>query len=459
MKAPSKNLFKFWKNQKGSTAMIAGITMPAMIGFGALAVDVGHFYSLKTNMQQAADLGALSILTHMRDEDHVNNLTVGDAGSDYTERAKLLANKNMPKRANNLAVQNGDISFGTWDFKRKTFITDPAATPTNAVRINGQMSKQRANPIRTMFGKIFKSHLDLSVSTFAVLPVPDSFIIMSPDADGALEMSNGADIDTVTIHINSASQDAFKAPAYAHHVGARSVSVVGGIDGPSSSSYTTGADATSDFLTQLPPINYHHMPCQETNHVLDGGGRHVVRSGRYCGGLTIADVDEVTFEEDGIFVFDGGPLVISPAMRGRPVKGDRVLIYLADELAHAQIAGADVSLRAQQVGPYAGVVFMTAPGLSPAPNITFDNVSLYLSGIFYAPNSAVTSTNGTMNGVCGYVCFVSGTLKLDGTKVNVGPGLAGRIDPFGNAAKIPPSPPALLRTFRPHLLDTASAKP
>lgn len=456
MNATAKTIFSFWKSQTGSTAMIAGIAMPALIGFGALAVDVGHFYSLKTNMQQAADLGALSVLTQMRDTGQVNDLPVGDAAPTYLELAKAMANKNMPERAKNLAVKDSDIHFGKWDFKRKVFITDATATPTNAVRISGQMSEQRTNPIKTMFGKIFKDHIDLSVSTMAVLPVPDSFLILSPDADGALTMSNGSDIDTQTIHINSASQDAFSAPEHSHKAGVRSVNVVGGISGPTSSKYTTGADASADFLIELPALNYQHEPCEENNLVLDGGGSHVLLSGRYCGGLTIGDVDDVTFEDGGTFIIEGGPFLISHAMRGKPVKGNSVLIYLADERAEVRIAGADLSLSAQQTGPYAGVVFMTAPGLSPAPDIILSNVDLYLSGIFYAPNSAVTSKNSTIDGVCGYICFVSSTLALDATKVNVGPDMEGHIDPFGNVATIPASPPALLATFRPHLINTAA---
>lgn len=449
--------FNLWKNSRGSAAMMVAITLPALIGFGALAVDVGHFYTLRTNMQQATDLGALAILTRMRDTGQIDQVNVGQAAASYGKQTVDLANANMPARAKNEAVQQGDITFGRWDFNKKVFLTDPTERPANAVRIEAHMSEQRNNPIRTMFGKIFKDHVDASVSTLAVLPVPNSFLVLSENADGALTMKNHADIDTNTIHVNSTSDKAFQPPTYAHQTGVYSVHVAGGIAaGSGSPVFKAEADKAADFLEGLPPIDYSKLPCVETNLELDGGGTHVLRPGRYCGGLTIRDVDEVTFETGGTFIIEGGPFVVDNLMEDRPIMGDGVLIYLADEAADAIVAGADFSLQSRRAGPYAGVVFMVAPGLSPAPEIVLDRAEVYFGGIFYAPKSAVTVRGGSIDGICGYVCFVTDTLELDGSRLNVTPDLVGNVDPWGNVSIPPAAPPALLRNFRPTILSRSS---
>ena len=166
-------------------------------------------------------------------------------------------------------------------------------------------------------------------------------------------------------------------------------------------------------------------------------------------------MDEVTLNP-GTYVIEGGPFLINPTAQNRPVKGQGVLIYLADEDAELRAAAADLSLSAKVAGPHAGIAIMTAPGLSPAPDIVLVDTTLYFSGIFYTPHSSVRTRRGVLNGACGHVCFVAATLDLYSTRVNVTPGNVGKTDPFGNAAAAPASPPALLKTFRPVILKSTS---
>ncbi len=435
--------------------MLSAIIVPALIGFGVLAVDVGHFYTLKTKMQQASDLAALSILTRMRNEERLHGLSASDAATKYEKVTATLANQNMPHHAKSKAVEAKDITFGNWDFTKQIFSTDPAIRPTNAVRIEAEMSANRGNPATTLFGKIFTSHVDVSVKSIAVLPLPKSFLMLSPDAEHALVFRGAADIDTETIHVNSTSDTAFVAPIYQHKAGVHSVHVTGGLTGPSSDKYFTGEDVAADFLKDVPAVDYEDWPCLP-NPNLSGGGTHTLEGGRYCSGITISDVDEVIFEKGETFVIEGGPLDVDASMNDKPINGQEVLIYLADETAEARIAGANLSLTAKQSGPHAGIAIMTAPGLSPAPNVILDRAKLYFAGIFYAPNSNVISSNGTIDGACGYVCFVASTLDLDGTRVDVSPGKIGDLDPFGNTAQAPVYPPTLMKNFRPYILNKSA---
>jgi hypothetical protein len=58
-----KSYFKIFekvKNQAGATAIIVAITLPMLIGFGALAVDVGYMYVNRNELQNVADAAALA---------------------------------------------------------------------------------------------------------------------------------------------------------------------------------------------------------------------------------------------------------------------------------------------------------------------------------------------------------------------------------------------------------------
>lgn len=434
--------------------MVAAIALPALVGFGALAVDVGHFYRLKINMQQATDLAALSVLTQMRDNERLNGFTVSDAEAGYLGQTTIIANQNMPYGANNVAVRPEDIEFGNWDFAEQVWSGGANIFPTNAVRIKAEMSAQRNNPASTFFGKIFKNNVDVSVSSMAALPLPKSFLMLSSNADNALIFRGVSDIDTETIHINSTSDRAFVPPTHSHHAGVYSVHVAGGAAGSADAKYRTGSRPANDFLEKVPAVDYQSSPCIP-NPNLGGGGSHTLDPGRYCDGLTINDVDEVTLNP-GTYVIEGAPFLINPMPQSRPVRGEGVLIYLADEDAELRVAEADLALSAKTAGPHAGIAIMTAPGLSPAPDIVLVDTSLYFAGIVYTPNSSVRTRRGVMNGACGHVCFTAATLDLYSTRVNVTPGNVGKTDPFGNTAAAPASPPALLRTFRPVILKKTS---
>ena len=59
-----KNLFCIitciGKDQRGSVAIIVALSLLMLLGFGALAVDLGYVMLVKNELQNAADAGALA---------------------------------------------------------------------------------------------------------------------------------------------------------------------------------------------------------------------------------------------------------------------------------------------------------------------------------------------------------------------------------------------------------------
>jgi Flp pilus assembly protein TadG len=48
--------------QRGAVAIIVGLVLAVLMGFAGLALDVGHLYVEKTELQNAADACALATL-------------------------------------------------------------------------------------------------------------------------------------------------------------------------------------------------------------------------------------------------------------------------------------------------------------------------------------------------------------------------------------------------------------
>src|SRR5438876_887307 len=51
---------RLWHDRRGAVAVLLGAALPTMIGFAALGVEVGLWYSTKWQNQQAADAAAWS---------------------------------------------------------------------------------------------------------------------------------------------------------------------------------------------------------------------------------------------------------------------------------------------------------------------------------------------------------------------------------------------------------------
>ncbi len=438
----------FWKNEDGATAITLSMVFPILLGFGVLAVDVGHFYSEKSRLQQAADLAGLSVLAKIRDDGEANTKYVSEANAHYRTPLREYAQRNLPADVGSQAIGHYDIWFGQWNFEKDWLVPFANRAPANAVWVNASLAEARGNPVSTFFGKIYQDFVDVNVRSMSVIPIPHSYHILSPDAEPAMQITGHGDLDTITLQVNSDAGNALHLARSRSYGGVRA-DVTGGTTGPTGGELVSGVNPVADFLEDLPAPSV--GGCSETGYVTSGPTPEL-DGGVYCGGLTITGADSVTLKP-GIYVIKGGPLRIDASMAHKPIKGDGVLIYLADEHAELRLDGGAVSVRAPKTGEWAGVAIMSARG-DDAPTLhRIVDTALYISGIFYAPGSRVEFAQGGFNSVCRYLCFVSDTLQITDTFINSGPFMAGRLNPFADGASLPAEPPTLKQNMRPYLAD------
>jgi len=160
-------------NQKGAVAVLVGIAIFSLVAFSALAIDLGHLYVVKNELQNAADAGALAaadvLILNTGTEDNpvlVINTNANEVG----------ANTAMANKSEKLAVEvtantdnSGDVQRGHWNPVTKEF--NPSASTDvvnialfttaelnansdyiNAVKLT---AKRKDTPATSFFARIF----------------------------------------------------------------------------------------------------------------------------------------------------------------------------------------------------------------------------------------------------------------------------------------------------------------
>jgi Flp pilus assembly protein TadG len=154
---------KMLGNQRGATAVLVGLCLFALVGFGALAVDIGHLCVAKNELQNGADAGALAGARFLY-EDNGTSINAGAA-----EIARDAAMANMSEGVA-VEVNAEDVEIGHWSFATKTFTAgsppfevpnlwevstaelDADPTFINAVRV---VARRQATPIASFLARIF----------------------------------------------------------------------------------------------------------------------------------------------------------------------------------------------------------------------------------------------------------------------------------------------------------------
>ncbi|MCY6382428.1 TadE/TadG family type IV pilus assembly protein [Hoeflea prorocentri] len=457
MQAISKLMSAISGEKKGSVAIMTAVSLPVLLGMGALAVDVGHFYKVKTELQQAADIAALTGLTTLQEEDSgpftLYQLTPQRAAGTYTQGIIDAVNDNAPPVSKGVAVTSNDVQFGNWNFNTQQFNSSPTAFPTNAVRITATLSSERKNAVPTILGRMFKESMDIKVETMAVFPFPPSFHMLSPNKYGALQLLNGSDIDIASAQINSNRNGSILNNVRRGNIGTSNVFTAGSVAGRKTDRISENQFPIADFLQDLPDPKMSGS-CNFYNFVTTSS-RTVLNPGTYCGGLTIKDVEQVEFRP-GTYTMLYGPLTIDSSMQGKNIFGDNVLIYFYGRAAQMNTEGGNLYFSGPKTGEHAGVSFFSTRG-SQAPYVhrIKSGTRFYSHGTFYAPDTDVQVSAFLLNGNCGFVCFVSETLQLSGTYVNYYYGQGGGTgNPLGaTTTRVPPNPPALAKSMRPYIIE------
>jgi len=153
------NFFEKVRNQAGVSAVIVAICLTMLIGFTALAVDVGYMYVTRNELHNVADAAALAGAGYMgsiyKGLSYDEQQTQEFSRANIVGVAQQVALKNQAAKMN-ISIIDADVTIGTWDCGTNTLT--PMAPPIvgpNAVRVVARRDGIANGPILTFFARIF----------------------------------------------------------------------------------------------------------------------------------------------------------------------------------------------------------------------------------------------------------------------------------------------------------------
>lgn len=195
MKKPPRGLKQKF-DQKGAVLVLVAILLIVFVGMAALAIDIGHLYLVRNELQNAADAGALAgakVLYYDNTDDDPGNDPESDALNGYVNPGanQIAYNAALLNKSEKLSVEvqiplsnSNDVQRGHWYFsgaKKGTFEKSDATNPADIVGkttqeldqdpdfVNAVMVKTRreATPAASFFARIF-GYEDFALSAEAV---------------------------------------------------------------------------------------------------------------------------------------------------------------------------------------------------------------------------------------------------------------------------------------------------
>ncbi len=154
-------------NQRGVSAVIVGICLFMIVGFVALAIDIGHIYVVRNELQNAADAGALAGARHLYKE----GIFEVNPNANLIAMEAAIANTGDNKNVEVISPETNadDVQRGHWSFNSRTFSAWDGLTPppiwgvggdeldsmtefVNAVQV---VTRRDSQPITSFFAGIF----------------------------------------------------------------------------------------------------------------------------------------------------------------------------------------------------------------------------------------------------------------------------------------------------------------
>jgi Flp pilus assembly protein TadG len=199
-------LRKLHRREDGAVLPIMAVYLLVCIGMLALAVDLGHIFLVKSELQRTADAAALAGALRLMTPNTGVTPAVMAASPDCTRAisaAQAVGTQNK-NDAQTTTLANIAVSLGTWN--GTTFSDTGCASPTqvNAVQVKASRT------ITVFFGSIFTGHSTMNLSALATVLVgpvggtPPGYHTLPLAVDSDKLPSNG---QKLVMHLNPTPGD------------------------------------------------------------------------------------------------------------------------------------------------------------------------------------------------------------------------------------------------------------
>ncbi len=173
---PWNLLKRLWQEDRAATAALVALLITSLVGFTALAVDLGMLLTAKAQVQNAADSAALAAVDTMLAMDAQQNTIAQPTVALESAETFSSANQAMGVSLNLKDPPGDDFIIGYWDPEAGDFdynrtglgISNP--DDLTGVRVTVRRDEQANTPVSTIFAKI------MGVSEVAVKATSTAFL-------------------------------------------------------------------------------------------------------------------------------------------------------------------------------------------------------------------------------------------------------------------------------------------
>jgi Flp pilus assembly protein TadG len=407
--------------ESGQILVMATLMLPVLLGFLALAVDIGYAYDYRRQLQTAADAAAR-------------------AGGIAVYANSAISQTALESVVRNDAGQNGFL-HGTNNITVSVCRpgVDLGCTATYTYSASDAAVKVTiSKPNPTFFAQVLGGMTSLTLGVQAVAskgPGGTTSMILLGSTSGActnstlLSQSGGSQLNLV----DDVIVDSCSGTTFANLSGGSTLtSTSGSIEVSSSGTPTcsgcspapTQTSYQSDPFASLavPPID---TTCTGGAHssLLNITSTVTLSEGTYCGGIMIQSGGNVTMNP-GTYIMYGGGFQVKG---GATAHGDGVMIYNAcngvcsptNDQIHIQNAttlngGVTLQITAPTTGTYTGIGLFQQRD-NPAPIKLDGSAVIDISGVIYGQSAAFNFTGGSTSGALAlYTIIVTASASFSG---------------------------------------------
>lgn len=378
--------FRLGRDDRGAVAMLFALMAIPMFGMVGSAIDYGQALRKRTQLQSAVDAAVVAGARLPA--------TANQNRYDATEKMLLqrLADQGLSDAQHTISATNAEV------------------------RVSASLSYSTA--ILPLLGL---HSIDLQAQSAGRSQIENGgvacLLALNPTTSDGLHLQG---INKATAHncwtwVNSSSASSINAVG-ASIATAQGFCTVGGTVGGDHfhPSPYTGCEAMADPFADKFATTYPDGACNVNNLELKKG-THTLSPGVYCGGIRIRVQANVTMQPGTYLIKDGALEIDSQAS----LTGDGVTIVFRGSDTRMDVkSGADLVLKAQSTGDYAGFVLVDrrlSTTSSVRESVVQGGGRIKIEGILYAPQWRMNiSGNGEINQESQYFAMIADHFYMEG---------------------------------------------
>jgi Flp pilus assembly protein TadG len=377
---------RFTPDERGTFSVLAAMMISALMGMGALAIDVSFNWWVQSKLQAAADSAALAAAQKLPD-------TAAAAAA-----AVAIAPQTVPANFGTV-IAASDVQVGSYDTSTGVFT---AGAGTSAVQVIAGRTTAKGNRTPVFLAGLFGWRTDINARAVAYrLTSGPAYcvIVLDSSSVSSLGVTGGGtfSVPNCGVQVNSSHNKAASA-GNATNVTAKNFCIKGGYNGSFSPTPVTGCAAMADPLASIPEPTVPTTAC--TGYTYSGANCYWTGSITISGNQTLsgsATNSVLYFKNATVSVASGANITSSG------------LVWFFDSTSSLSFGGnGTVNITAPTSGTYKGM------SLFQSRSATINNSSIRLTGssdfvldgTIYVPRADLQMTGTsdvTVNSKTGYV--------------------------------------------------------